>query len=72
MLEGAPGESGDDGACSRRLGSTGIEHAGETAEIRVRRTSGQNGFRVYAWSDLRRVDRVPDEGWLTIDWEKKK
>jgi hypothetical protein len=42
------------------------------AEIRVNRVSGQNEFRVWAWSELRRVDRIPDDGWLKIDWGKAK
>jgi hypothetical protein len=46
--------------------------SGKTVEIRANRASGQNDFRVWAWSDLRRVDRVPDEGWMKIDWGKPK
>lgn len=41
---------------------------GDTVEVRMQRKSGQNDFRVYAWSDLRRLDVIPNEGWLSIDW----
>lgn len=41
------------------------------AEVAVPRRPGQNEFRVWAWSDLRRLDRLPNDGWLRVDWGKK-
>jgi len=36
------------------------------AEFSFNRKAGQNKWRVLAWSDARRIDRIPDDDWLSL------
>ena len=45
--------------------------AGDTLEFSIRRTSGQNRYRVFAWADAQRWDAIGDGAWMRIQWANK-
>lgn len=44
----------------------------DTIEVEFRRVVGQNRFRVLAWSDVRRYDRMAGGAYVALDWGKSK